>query len=141
MEYERDIREDIKGLWGEDWADAIVTAVHYGPVDRNSADYDNLMFMSPEYGGIEDVKKNDKSVFFLDSSGWLQVKSPELFSGKEYSLSMMDMPGRLILQKNIIAGEQEISCSVGRRTKGVYLICVSDRNTHEVLLQNRCIVN
>ena len=141
VEYERDIREDIKGLWGEDWADAIVTAVHYGPVDRNSADYDNLMFMSPEYGGIEDVKKNDKSVFFLDSSGWLQVKSPELFSGKEYSLSMMDMPGRLILQKNIIAGEQEISCSVGRRTKGVYLICVSDRNTHEVLLQNRCIVN
>ncbi len=57
VEYERDLREDITGLWGEDWADAIVVSVFMGPVDRNSADYDNLIFMSDKYTGIESSKK------------------------------------------------------------------------------------
>ena len=61
VEYERDILSDVIGLWGAEWANAIVTDVHYGPVDRNSADYDNLIFMSPDYNsGIDNQKKTIK---------------------------------------------------------------------------------
>jgi len=112
VEYERDLREDITGLWGEDWADAIVVSVFMGPVDRNSADYDNLIFMSDKYTGIESSKKKEEISVCFDDGGSRMIISGGTGQERLCEIRLADMGGRICYEDRLRFGNGVLSCSI-----------------------------
>lgn len=141
VEYNRDIQQDIKGLWGADWADAIVTAVFLGPVDRNSADYDNLVFMSDGYSSIGSFKKKDDAVTVsLDAGGNLIISS-ELLTGKHLlEVRIFDVSGRVCFETIAVVENGMLSCSSVVLSGGAYILSVSDNSGKEGLFSRTLIL-
>ena len=141
VEYERDILSDVIGLWGAEWANAIVTDVHYGPVDRNSADYDNLIFMSPDYNsGIDNQKKNDKIKCWTEN-GRICIEVSDFYRGKEFRLQITDLSGRVIGMEDCIVDSYRLLSETILSMPGAYFIQVIDKETDVTVLQTRCIAN
>ena len=141
VEYERDILSDVIGLWGAEWANAIVTDVHYGPVDRNSADYDNLIFMSPDYNsGIDNQKKNDKIKCWTEN-GRICIEVSDFYRGKEFRLQITDLSGRVIGMEDCIVDSYRLLSETIFSMPGAYFIQVIDKETDVTVLQTRCIAN
>ncbi len=137
--YERDILNDVIGLWGADWSDAIITTVHYGPIDRNSADYDNLLFMSPEYeSGITAQKKNEKLKCWIED-GKICMESSVLSPGKDFRIQIADLSGRIVAAENRVAVDNRLS-TAAQLPQGIYLVQVIDNEKQATLLQSRCIL-
>lgn len=126
VEYERDLREDITGLWGEDWADAIVVSVFMGPVDRNSADYDNLIFMSDKYTGIESSKKKEEISVCFDDGGSRMIISGGTGQERLCEIRLADMGGRICYEDRLRFGNGVLSCSIPPLSQGAYLLTISD---------------
>lgn len=126
VEYERDLREDITGLWGEDWADAIVVSVFMGPVDRNSADYDNLIFMSDKYTGIESSKKKEEISVCFDDEGFRMIISGGTGQERLCEIRLADMGGRICYEDRLRFGNGVLSCSIPPLSQGAYLLTISD---------------
>ena len=126
VEYERDLREDITGLWGEDWADAIVVSVFMGPVDRNSADYDNLIFMSDKYTGIESSKKKEEISVCFDDGGSRMIISGGTGQEGLWEIRLADMGGRICYEDRLRFGNGVLSCSIPPLSQGAYLLTISD---------------
>lgn len=126
VEYERDLREDITGLWGEDWADAIVVSVFMGPVDRNSADYDNLIFMSDKYTGIESSKKKEEISVCFDDGGSRMIISGGTWQERLCEIRLADMGGRICYEDRLRFGNGVLSCSIPPLSQGAYLLTISD---------------
>lgn len=126
VEYERDLREDITGLWGEDWADAIVVSVFMGPVDRNSADYDNLIFMSDKYTGIESSKKKEEISVCFDGGGSRMIISGGTGQERLCEIRLADMGGRICYEDRLRFGNGVLSCSIPPLSQGAYLLTISD---------------
>ena len=126
VEYERDLREDITGLWGEDWADAIVVSVFMGPVDRNSADYDNLIFMSDKYTGIESSKKKEEISVCFDDGGSRRIISGGTGQERRGESRLADMGGRICYEDRLRFGNGVLSCSIPPLSQGAYLLTISD---------------
>ena len=126
VEYERDLREDITGLWGEDWADAIVVSVFMGPVDRNSADYDNLIFMSDKYTGIESSKKKEEISVCFDDVGSRMIISGGTGQERLCEIRLADMGGRICYEDRLRFGNGVLSCSIPPLSQGAYLLTISD---------------
>ena len=126
VEYERDLREDITGLWGEDWADAIVVSVFMGPVDRNSADYDNLIFMSDKYTGIESSKKKEEISVCFDDGGSRMIISGGTGQERLCEIRWADMGGRICYEDRLRFGNGVLSCSIPPLSQGAYLLTISD---------------
>ena len=126
VEYERDLREDIIGLWGEDWADAIVVSVFMGPVDRNSADYDNLIFMSDKYTGIESSKKKEEISVCFDDGGSRMIISGGTGQERLCEIRLADMGGRICYEDRLRFGNGVLSCSIPPLSQGAYLLTISD---------------
>lgn len=141
VEYKRDILSDVIGLWGVEWANAIVTDVHYGPVDRNSADYDNLIFMSPDYNsGIDNQKKNDKIKCWTEN-GRICIEGSDFYRGKEFRLQITDLSGRVIGMEDCIVDSYRLLSETILSMPGAYFIQVIDKETDVTVLQIRCIAN
>lgn len=126
VEYERDLREDITGLWGEDWADAIVVSVFMGPVDRNSADYDNLIFMSDKYTRIESSKKKEEISVCFDDGGSRMIISGGTGQERLCEIRLADMGGRICYEDRLRFGNGVLSCSIPPLSQGAYLLTISD---------------
>ena len=126
VEYERDLREDITGLWGEDWADAIVVSVFMGPVDRNSADYDNLIFMSDKYTGIESSKKKEEISVCFDDGGSRMIISGGTGQERLCEIRLADMGGHICYEDRLRFGNGVLSCSIPPLSQGAYLLTISD---------------
>lgn len=126
VEYERDLREDITGLWGEDWADAIVVSVFMGPVDRNSADYDNLIFMSDKYTGIESSKKKEEISVCFDDEGSRMIISGGTGQERLCEIRLADMGGRICYEDRLRFGNGVLSCNIPPLSQGAYLLTISD---------------
>lgn len=141
VEYERNIWDDVTGLWGEEWADAIVTDVHYGPVDRNSADYDNLIFMSPDYtDGVENQKKNDEIKCWAEE-GCVRAEASCFLPGSEWQLLIHDLTGRTVAVEACTAQDCRLISSTELSVPGVYLVQIKNRKSGATVLQSRCAVN
>lgn len=127
VEYERNIRQDLIGLWGEEWADAIVTSVFLGPVDRNSADYDQLIFMSDGYTGIEPIKKkeNEITVSFNNESTQMII-SGEWQPNRLCEVRLADMGGRICYENTLRPTDGVLACRIPPMSKGAYLLTVRD---------------
>lgn len=140
VEYNRNIQEDITGLWGADWADAIVTSVFLGPVDRNSADYDNLVFMSDGYSEIGNLKKKDDTVkVHFDSEGNLTIVSERFASGRLFDIRISDVSGRICFEmKSELEGEA-LTCSPSLH-RGAYLLSVYGAETESERLYSGVII-
>ncbi len=141
VEYERNILNDATTLFGTEWADAIVTDVHFGPVDRNSADYDNLMFMSPDYtDGVDNQKKNNEMKCWTEE-GRIYVESLGFSPGNEYRMQITDLLGRLVgVEDCRVSGCRIVSYSE-LWVPGVYLVQLIDKKLGATVLQSRCAVN
>ncbi len=126
VEYERDMQKDLIGLWGEDWADAIVTSVHLGPVDRNTADYDNLIFMGEGYNGTNSHKKKDEKIEVTFDEGNMQIVSEALKNGHSYILCITDVSGRICYEKHVIADDERLLCAVPSFASGAYILSIYD---------------
>lgn len=141
VEYKRDILKDVIGLWGAEWANAIITDVHYGPVDRNSADYDNLMFMSPDHkSGIDDIKKNDKVKCWAEN-GKIHIENPSFVDGQEFCLQIIDLSGRIIGEENNVVDNHRLLSETSLPTPGVFFARLIDIETNAMVLQSRCLIN
>lgn len=127
VEYERNIQQDLVKLWGEDWANAIVISVHLGPVDRNSADYDNLIFMSEGYSGIDSIKKKDEAVsVYFDDEGCMQIVSGEMQEESLYEVRLVDLGGRICYKSRTKFNNGVLSCHVPTLSQGAYLLTIND---------------
>ena len=126
VEYERNIQQDLIGLWGEDWADAIVISVFMGPVDRNSADYDNLIFMSDGYTGIDSLKKKDEIKICFTDEGSLMIVSGGMQQEHLCEIRLMDMGGRICYEDRLRFNNGILSCSIPPLPKGAYLLTIND---------------
>lgn len=66
-----------------------------GPVDRNSADYDNLIFMSDKYTGIESSKKKEEISVCFDDVGSRMIISGGTGQERLCEIRLADMGGRI----------------------------------------------
>lgn len=141
VEYERDLRQDIIGLWGEEWADAIVTSVFLGPVDRNSADYDRLIFISDGYTGLESVKKkeNEITVSFC-SDGSRMTISGELQPDHLCEVRLVDMGGRICYEDNLRSAGGVLTCNIPPLSRGAYLLTVREAEREDCRRQYASVV-
>ncbi len=141
VEYERNILDDATGLFGAEWADAIVTDVHYGPVDRNSADYDNLLFMAPDYvDGIDNQKKNSEIKCWVEQ-GRICVESSDFVSGSQYRISISDLSGRTVAVEDCVVNGYRLVFETELSVPGIYFVQMIDRKRGMTVLQSRCAVN
>ena len=141
VEYERNIWDDVTGLWGAEWANAIVTDVHYGPVDRNSADYDNLLFMSPDYtDGVDSQKKRNEIKCWADN-GNICIEAPDFAIDRAYRLIVTDVTGRIVGMEECQAEGYRMISETVLTVPGVYFVQILDENLGSTVLQSRCVVN
>ncbi|MCE5174067.1 MAG: FG-GAP-like repeat-containing protein [Bacteroidales bacterium] len=129
VQYNRNILADVTAYIGADWANAIVTAVHYGPIDRNSADYDNLIFMSPDYTDIKEISTLETKInIFFDNSGNLKVCSPKLLTDLNYNASIFDLTGRILYKSDCIAQNNLLTYKVPFLPHGAYGATIYEKN-------------
>lgn len=141
VEYRRNIREDISGFWGEEWADAIVTAVFLGPVDRNSADYDDLVFMSESYTGIDSAKKKEQEVSAgFDNEGNLHITSEQFGPSDLCEVRLTDVGGRVCYRNSVPVEQNSLYCPSAGLPKGAYILSVTRGNPGNALLYSGVVI-
>lgn len=97
-----------------------------GPVDRNSADYDNLIFMSDGYTGIDSLKKKDEIKICFTDEGSLMIVSGGMQQEHLCEIRLMDMGGRICYEDRLRFNNGILSCSIPPLPKGAYLLTIND---------------
>ena len=97
-----------------------------GPVDRNSADYDNLIFMSDKYTGIESSKKKEEISVCFDDGGSRMIISGGTGQERLCEFRLAFMGGRSCYEDRLRFGNGVLSCSIPPLSQGAYLLTISD---------------
>lgn len=131
-EYARNIQEDAKSLLGEEWGNAIVTAVHYGPVDEGTADYDRLMFTTDGYSGIESLKKKEDEITVYPNpvkGDKLTVLLSDGAIESNYQIQLSDLLGRVLISSDMASRSGKLECSLPGIGAGYYLLQITNKDT------------
>lgn len=127
--YSRNIQDDIvnHAYFGFTWASSVVTAVHLGPINGDGAYFDAFRFKKLGQDGaplaITDYSQESKLVAYPNptNSKELFLAHPDIESGKNYTIKIYDIAGKLKLSMKAQASDV-IRVNLEGFKKGAYLI-------------------